>query len=189
MSNDSIYKHGYEYYNDIGIEDENYKKNLLLIALLWSYSYNKSDFDDIFLGYKEAEISTIKTAYKNKKIRNRAKDKWLRYNRTTSENPRDEHLKLVGTIRKASDSWWDTHLPPSAWNCKCSVSVVANPSNKVVNKGSVPVGRYMHPASNRQLLRITELPYYKELTQKEKNKIKRLFAIFVANEQNNKKEN
>lgn len=34
---------------------------------------------------------------------------------------REEHLALVGTIRPIEDPWWDTHMPPSAWNCKCRI--------------------------------------------------------------------
>lgn len=44
----------------------------------------------------------------------------LEYLRTVSDVPREEHLSYVGIIRPINDSFWDTHFPPLAFNCKCS---------------------------------------------------------------------
>ncbi len=45
----------------------------------------------------------------------------LEYMRTVSATPRQEHLSYVGIIRPINDPFWNTHLPPIAFNCKCSV--------------------------------------------------------------------
>lgn len=45
----------------------------------------------------------------------------LEYMRTVSATPRQEHLAYVGIIRPINDPFWNTHLPPIAFNCKCSV--------------------------------------------------------------------
>lgn len=43
------------------------------------------------------------------------------YVRTTSAEPRAEHLAWAGTILPVDDPFWTTHFPPSAWGCRCSV--------------------------------------------------------------------
>lgn len=45
----------------------------------------------------------------------------LEYMRSVSATPRQEHLAYVGIIRPLNDPFWNTHLPPIAFNCKCSV--------------------------------------------------------------------
>jgi hypothetical protein len=51
----------------------------------------------------------------------------LEYIRTRSAEPRNVHLEWVGTVRRIEDKWWNTHYPPSAWNCKCSVKQTDKP--------------------------------------------------------------
>jgi hypothetical protein len=51
----------------------------------------------------------------------------IEYLRTVSAEPDKDHLKYVGIIRPINDPFWDTHLPPSRWNCKCSVKNTAAP--------------------------------------------------------------
>lgn len=46
---------------------------------------------------------------------------YLLYVRTTSAEPRQEHLAWAGTILPVDDSFWSTHFPPNGWGCKCSV--------------------------------------------------------------------
>jgi hypothetical protein len=43
----------------------------------------------------------------------------LKYIRSVSAHPREQHLKYVGTIRPIDDSFWDTHYPPIDWYCSC----------------------------------------------------------------------
>lgn len=38
-----------------------------------------------------------------------------------SVDKRPEHLAYVGTVLPIEHPWWDDHLPPIAWNCKCRV--------------------------------------------------------------------
>jgi hypothetical protein len=48
----------------------------------------------------------------------------LEYMASRSANPRDEHKALWGTIRPVNDPFWSKFMPPSAWNCMCSVEPV-----------------------------------------------------------------
>lgn len=47
---------------------------------------------------------------------------YLRYNKTSSARPREQHLSWVGIVRPVDDGWWDTHFPPNGWRCKCSAT-------------------------------------------------------------------
>lgn len=51
---------------------------------------------------------------------------YLLYVRTTSGEPRKQHLLWAGTILPADDAWWGAHFPPNGWNCKCSVRQVSS---------------------------------------------------------------
>lgn len=46
---------------------------------------------------------------------------YLRYLHTSSEHPRHSHLQWVGITLPTDDPWWQTHMPPNGWGCKCSV--------------------------------------------------------------------
>lgn len=46
---------------------------------------------------------------------------YLLYVRTTSVEPRIEHLAWAGTILPVDDPFWATHFPPNGWRCKCAV--------------------------------------------------------------------
>jgi hypothetical protein len=49
---------------------------------------------------------------------------YLVYGRTTSREPRKEHLSWVGTLLPIDDPWWKTHMPPNGWHCNCLVRQV-----------------------------------------------------------------
>ena len=46
------------------------------------------------------------------------------YVRTSSTDPRKEHLGWVGTILPIDHPWWSTHWPPNGWGCKCTVRMI-----------------------------------------------------------------
>ena len=46
---------------------------------------------------------------------------FLEFIPSVSANPRDSHKIFYGVIRPIDDVFWDTHLPPIEWECKCSV--------------------------------------------------------------------
>jgi len=50
---------------------------------------------------------------------------YLLYVRTTSADPRPEHLGWVGIILPIDDAFWTTHFPPNGWLCHCSVRQIS----------------------------------------------------------------
>lgn len=45
----------------------------------------------------------------------------LQYLATEDENVRDSHLALNGIILPKDDLFWDSHMPPWEWGCRCRV--------------------------------------------------------------------
>lgn len=50
---------------------------------------------------------------------------YLLYVRTTSAEPRVQHLAWAGIILPADDPWWSTHFPPNGWRCRCAVRQIS----------------------------------------------------------------
>lgn len=50
---------------------------------------------------------------------------YILYVRTTSGDPRQEHLAWVGIILPVDDPFWRTHWPPNGWGCKCQVRQIS----------------------------------------------------------------
>lgn len=58
---------------------------------------------------------------------------FLLYVRTTSAEPREEHLGWVGLILPVDHPFWETHFPPNGWGCKCSVrQITAREAKKLL---------------------------------------------------------
>ena len=49
---------------------------------------------------------------------------YLMYRIGSSKKHRKEHVAWDGLVLKKDDSWWDTHMPPNGWGCKCYVRAV-----------------------------------------------------------------
>lgn len=50
---------------------------------------------------------------------------YVLYVRTTSSDPRVEHLQWVGLILPIDHPFWRTHWPPNGWQCKCQVRMIS----------------------------------------------------------------
>lgn len=49
---------------------------------------------------------------------------YLMYRIGSSIKHRHEHVSWDGLVLKKDDSWWNTHMPPNGWGCKCYVRAV-----------------------------------------------------------------
>jgi SPP1 gp7 family putative phage head morphogenesis protein len=45
----------------------------------------------------------------------------LVYDAVQDDSTRDEHAAWDGTVLPVDDPWWQTHMPPNGWNCRCGV--------------------------------------------------------------------
>jgi hypothetical protein len=56
---------------------------------------------------------------------------FLEYMPSTAADPRSDHAQLIGVIKPVDDSFWDTWMPPSDWNCQCWVQQVESDKGAV----------------------------------------------------------
>lgn len=85
----------------------------------------------------------------------------LEYLESMASHPRASHLDYVGTILPIRHQWWDTHMPPSAWNCACSVRPTDKEVTPVPGEEFVtPVFRN-NPGKTAEFINLKEHPYIK----------------------------
>jgi SPP1 gp7 family putative phage head morphogenesis protein len=51
----------------------------------------------------------------------KAEAPYLMYDAVDDGRTREEHAAWDGTVLPADDPWWDSHMPPNGWNCRCGV--------------------------------------------------------------------
>jgi hypothetical protein len=90
----------------------------------------------------------------------------LEYLESGAANKRDTHFALVGTILPIEHPWWDTHLPPSDWNCDCSVKPTDKEPTEVPEDLKVNKLFANNPAKTAEFVTLSEVPYVKETDQK-----------------------
>ena len=85
----------------------------------------------------------------------------LEYIETGSSHPREQHLEYVGTILPIHHKAWAWLMPPSDWNCDCSV----RPTDKEPTAAPIkPSGLNPifdnNPAETAEFINTKETPYY-----------------------------
>ena len=92
----------------------------------------------------------LKTIYRANMRTARAAGQWQRAQRTkkalpyllyelgSSREHRAEHEAWHGTLLPVDDPWWDTHMPPNGWGCKCRVRQVTQWEYDRLTKDGVP---------------------------------------------------
>jgi hypothetical protein len=64
---------------------------------------------------------------------------YLMYRIGPSVNHREDHKSWDGLILPKTDPWWDSHLPPNGWGCKCYTRAVSGARLARYKKDGVPV--------------------------------------------------
>lgn len=89
----------------------------------------------------------------------------LEYLESLASDKREEHKAWVGTVLPIEHPWWDTHMPPSAWNCKCSVRKTRRAVTPVPAEGpdeeAMPSALRQNPGKTASPLKLSEHPYLK----------------------------
>lgn len=88
----------------------------------------------------------------------------LEYLRSDSVDRRPEHLAFVGTILPIEHPWWDSHLPPLDWNCKCRVrptDKAPTPLPAGTPKDEPKDGLAINPAKSGSVFDLHRHPYTK----------------------------
>ena len=93
------------------------------------------------------------------------------YRLSLAAHRREEHEAWVGTVLPIDHPWWDTHFPPSAWNCKCTVRKTDKPVTPVPSDGGqsgserserssdIPASLSQNPGKTASPFNLAEHPY------------------------------
>lgn len=92
----------------------------------------------------------LKIIYQTNLRTARAAGQWERIQRTRKSLPyllyqlgpsrehRPEHVGWHGLLLPVDDSWWETHMPPNGWGCKCRVRQVSGREAERLGASGVP---------------------------------------------------
>jgi hypothetical protein len=86
-----------------------------------------------------ANLRTARAAGQWERIeRMRATHPFLLYRLGPSQEHRLQHVKWDGLLLPADDPWWNTHMPPNGWGCKCWVRQVSRAEAERLKQSGVP---------------------------------------------------
>lgn len=99
----------------------------------------------------------------------------LEYIESGASHQRESHLKWVGTVLPYHHEAWKWLMPPSEWNCDCSV----RPTDKEVTGVPVKPSDFNNlfagnPAETAEFVNTKETPYYKHTDEKLRDSVARL---------------
>lgn len=92
----------------------------------------------------------------------------LEYVRTTAAHPRELHLDWVGTVLPIEHPWWNTHMPPSDWNCSCSVKQSDKEVTDVPEPGGEKPTFKNNPGKSAEFVKIDKTTYYEETKESDR---------------------
>lgn len=84
----------------------------------------------------------------------------LEYMLSSAVHRRVSHEKYAGTILPISHPWWKEHMPPSDWNCQCSVRQTDKEITPVSGEELVNPAFANNPAESAKFTVLEESPYY-----------------------------
>lgn len=151
--------------DDNGILRPFYKFKKLALEL--SQKYN---IDWLQTEYNTA-ISAARTAANLKKYAKTLKlYPNLEYIQSVATHPRDLHLTWVGTILPYDHKWWEDHMPPSDWNCSCSVKPTDKKPTEVPEGDANPAFRN-NAEKTAEFVNVKETPYYQHTEESVRNDV------------------
>lgn len=118
--------------------------------------WGKGEVADPLTGKKRtAQLGSprrLKLIYDTNMRTARAAGQWERIERTKSSHPfllyqlgpsehhRPEHVGFHGLLLSVEDSFWNTHMPPNGYGCKCRVRQVSKVEAKRLEKDGIRAG-------------------------------------------------
>lgn len=104
----------------------------------------------------------------------------LEYIRSSAAHPRVSHLRYAGTILPMEHPWWVDHLPPSDWNCQCSVRQTDRKPTKEPDDSGEDDPVFIHDLmSDAEFVNIKETAYYRSSTPEVREEIQETAMQFL----------
>lgn len=97
----------------------------------------------------------------------------LEYVRSSATTPRISHEQYAGTILPINHEWWKTHMPPSDWNCQCSVRQTDKEITSVPGEEFVNSAFQNNAGESASFVNIDETPFYKHSEEELRDKIEK----------------
>lgn len=94
----------------------------------------------------------------------------LRYIAVQDKRTRESHAALHDCVIPIDHPFWDKYYPPNGWNCRCSVQSTDDPVRMPPGVPIVPEMFQTNVGKTAQIFD-TSHPYYKGLTEKEKDRL------------------
>ncbi len=83
---------------------------------------------------------------------------YLRYELGPSKEHRLEHQHWNGLILSSTDAWWNAHMPPNGWGCKCRVRLLSKAeAGRLGGPGKPPTNK-TRPWLNKRTGQIERVP-------------------------------
>lgn len=101
----------------------------------------------------------------------------LKYDAVNDNQTRAKHRAWDGVILPIDHPWWETHLPPNDWGCRCDAIQTDEPVTAEIPEGKIKAAFSNNPAKSGEVF--TEIAYAKGLSAEDKNAVI-LFANFMA---------
>lgn len=92
----------------------------------------------------------------------------LEYILSSAAHRRVSHEGYAGTILPIEHPWWKTHMPPSDWNCQCSVRQTDKDPTPVPGEELVSPAFENNPGESAMIVNIEETQYYKRTAEPDK---------------------
>lgn len=83
----------------------------------------------------------------------------LKFTLSRSAHRREDHEVLVGTILPIDHPFWNTHMPPLGWECKCGVTNTDEHPTEVPGSIDVPVMFAFNPGKDGKVFNVDVHPY------------------------------
>ena len=153
-----------------GTTFETFAKNLkpMLQAKGWWGTSEEVDGSTVQLG----SMSRLQTIYNANMRVSQSAGAWERAQRTKSALPylvyegihdnrqRPAHRAWTGTTKPVDDPWWDEHMPPCGWNCRCFVRQLTKAKGEAMPKfGDAPLSGPARSFTNSTTGEVVSVPY------------------------------
>ena len=96
----------------------------------------------------------------------------LKYKTVGDAVVRDSHAALDDIIQPVDSDFWDQHYPPNGWNCRCTVTQLADGTESDVSNIPESSGMFKNNVGKTGIIFPDNHPYFK-VDREDKSKVKK----------------
>ena len=153
-----------------------FKKEALLISEGYNKTWLQAEYNTAIRAARMAvnwkKFQETKHLYPN-----------LEYMPSRAAKPRDSHKELYHLIWAIDDPIWDIILPPSDWNCLCSVRATDKPVSELPPEFIMPKNESVfrnNPGKTAQMVNTDQTEYYKATPERFRDAVIQFAKNYLA---------